>query len=509
MKKLIVFIFTISLFLPWPARAAPLDDLRSDLDQWLSSDAAGFLVWQYSGPKDKYFENDPYSFYQGSPVCSTLKQAATKYPDKFIGVNIHSLANHPTQIDDTFSYLSKECGVSVVRVWGTPDRGDPKLVLDSAKKYGVKIIVVLADYSNSSGDILPGPIRANPTAWYTAGYRDVYLPYIISVVNSLKSHPALFAYELANEPHCSGIDACRGPYKNWANNVAQEIKRNDHTVKVGIGQKSSENSTLGDSPGNGDFRNSNDSSYINITSAHYYTPSEKSLASQAQDQSNQLGKPFYLGEVGYQFDEIPTGSSLPAKKGPLEEGFNPLKYYPCDGNPADPEYHPLRPYPGSPCDPLIPKSIPEAPQTSEKKFNTFACGTSLTPSTIERFDAYGQNGYYENLPTTYGYAHTICDPVPEDSPNGTTANCWRSEVFDVTLDLSKANLGILGNTQDVTLSDAQKINEYLSWYLTGTPQIGDQIPLQAKNPADINRLVNFSGPLRKLLPADLQNIGRK
>ena len=49
----------------------------------------------------------------------------------------------------------------------------------------------------------------------------------------------------------------------------------------------------------------------------------------------------------------------------------------------------------------------------------------------------------------------------------------------------------------------------MSWYLTGTPQIGDQIPLQAKNPADINRLVNFSGPLRKLLPADLQNIGRK
>mgnify|MGYP001601438821 CR=1 FL=1 len=379
MKKLIVFIFTISLFLPWPARAAPLDDLRSDLDQWLSSDAAGFLVWQYSGPKDKYFENDPYSFYQGSPVCSTLKQAATKYPDKFIGVNIHSLANHPTQIDDTFSYLSKECGVSVVRVWGTPDRGDPKLVLDSAKKYGVKIIVVLADYSNSSGDILPGPIRANPTAWYTAGYRDVYLPYIISVVNSLKSHPALFAYELANEPHCSGIDACRGPYKNWANNVAQEIKRNDHTVKVGIGQKSSENSTLGDSPGNGDFRNSNDSSYINITSAHYYTPSEKSLASQAQDQSNQLGKPFYLGEVGYQFDEIPTGSSLPAKKGPLEEGFNPLKYYPCDGNPADPEYHPLRPYPGSPCDPLIPKSIPEAPQTSEKSLILSPAGPVSLP----------------------------------------------------------------------------------------------------------------------------------
>ena len=508
MKKLFLFLCIILITAP-AVLAGPLDDLQSDLDQWFGSGAAGFLVWQYSGPKDKYFENDPYSFYKGSPVCGILKQAADKYSGKFIGVNIHSLANHPTQTDDTFSYLSKECGVSVVRVWGSPDRGDPKLVLDSAEKYGVKTIVVLADYSNSSGDILPGDIRSNPTSWYLSGYKTAYLPYIKSIVGKFKGNPSLLGYELANEPHCSGIDACRGPYKLWANDVAQQIKRIDSDAKVSIGQKSSENTTLGDSPGNGDFKNSNNSSSIDLTSAHYYNPPEKSLASQAQDQSNQLGKPFYLGEVGYKFDEIPTGSPLPQKKSPLEEGFNPLKYYPCSGNPADPEYHPLRPYPGSPCDPLIPKSLPEAPPTVQKKFNTFACGTSLTPSTIERFDAYGQNGYYENLPTTYGYAHTICDPVPEDSPTGTTANCWRSEVFDVTLDLSKANLGILGNTQDTSLADAQKVNEYLSWYLTGTPQIGDQIPLSAQNPSDIDRLVNFSGPLRKLLPADLQNIGRK
>ena len=144
MKKLLLFLCIILITAP-AVLAGPLDDLQSDLDQWFGSGAAGFLVWQYSGPKDKYFENDPYSFYKGSPVCGILKQAADKYSGKFIGVNIHSLANHPTQTDDTFSYLSKECGVSVVRVWGSPDRGDPKLVLDSAKKYGVKIIVVLAD----------------------------------------------------------------------------------------------------------------------------------------------------------------------------------------------------------------------------------------------------------------------------------------------------------------------------------------------------------------------------
>ena len=196
-------------------------------------------------------------------------------------------------------------------------------------------------------------------------------------------------------------------------------------------------------------------------------------------------------------------SQLPAKKGPLEEGFNPQNSnLNCDQTTPS-EYHPLRPYPGNPCDPLIPKSIPEAPVTSEKKFNTFACGTSLTPSALEQFDPYGDNRYPYEAKSTDQYAHTWCEPRPDQLESGGTVTCWRSEAFDVTLDLSKANLGILGNTQDNSLTDAQKVNEYLSWYLTGTPQIGDQIPLSAKNPADINRLVNFSGPLRKLLPFDL------
>jgi hypothetical protein len=55
----------------------------------------------------------------------------------------------------------------------------------------------------------------------------------------------------------------------------------------------------------------------------------------------------------------------------------------------------------------------------------------------------------------------------------------------------------LGNTQDQNLTDEQKINEYLSWYLSGVPQVGDQ-----KKP-DADKLINFSGPIRKLMPFDL------
>ena len=83
-----------------------------------------------------------------------------------------------------------------------------------------------------------------------------------------------------------------------------------------------------------------------------------------------LVSPFILVKLVISLMKFPLVLLSP-EKGPLEEGFNPLKYYPCSGNPADPEYHPLRPYPGSPCDPLISRSVPEAPLTSEKKFNTF------------------------------------------------------------------------------------------------------------------------------------------
>jgi hypothetical protein len=138
-----------------------------------------------------------------------------------------------------------------------------------------------------------------------------------------------------------------------------------------------------------------------------------------------------------------------------------------------------------------------------KKYNTFACGTSLTPAAVERFDPYGRNSLYEGLTTEDGYAHTICDPVSSGM-----ATCYRSETFDLNLDLAHANLGILGNTQDGNLTDAQKVNEYLAWYLTGTPQIGDQLPVNPDSSSQIDRVVNYSGPLRKLLPYDLTTLAR-
>ncbi len=172
----------------------------------------------------------------------------------------------------------------------------------------------------------------------------------------------------------------------------------------------------------------------------------------------------------------------------------------------NPEFHPLRPYPGEPCDPLIPRSIPSADKVVPKSSQDFAtqlgqdyqmrnsvafsCGNSLDPNTPEQFDiGLGR-------PFNPGGRGTCTE-------NNNRVTCYLRENFGLTLDLTNANIPILGNTQTSGLTDAQKMTEYLSWFLNGTVQQSEQNP----NPS-ISRLVNFSGPLQKLLAFDLKNAVR-
>ncbi len=182
--------------------------------------------------------------------------------------------------------------------------------------------------------------------------------------------------------------------------------------------------------------------------------------------------------------------------------FKPLTIACDDPNPPD-GFHPLRPYPANACDPLIPMSRPPAgpdtPGPDYKKYITYACGSPLTPEIEETFDPYGNIIINELGAPVDGYKHTKCFR----EANSLHVTCYRTEAVDLTVDLKDSNLGILGNTQDTNLTDAQKVNNYLSYYLTGVPQISDHE--QITDEKGIDRLINFSGPLRKLLPWDLQN----
>lgn len=150
----------------------------------------------------------------------------------------------------------------------------------------------------------------------------------------------------------------------------------------------------------------------------------------------------------------------------------------------DPEFHSLRPYPASPtCNP--------APD------GVWMCGNDLVVRntyTLDRRDASSCND------------------------EGDKERC----TFDVTgnarayIDLTDADFPIAGNTERVPnavssqnrLPDPVRVNEYVSWYLNGVIHRAEEVPLNIFNPSDIRRIIDFSGPLKKLLPFEIQKTER-
>jgi hypothetical protein len=154
---------------------------------------------------------------------------------------------------------------------------------------------------------------------------------------------------------------------------------------------------------------------------------------------------------------------------------------PCSTS-SNPEFNSLRPYQASPC------------QTSVAPTAKY-CGNTL------------------NLQVSINQPYTPGTPGCSTSGGNVTCNYSTSENFPaVTIDLTGANLPFLGNTEDVlnsqsaseSLTDAQKVNGYVSWYLNGVinrAEYGD-----TQNTSD--NLINYSGPINKLLPSAIQDAQR-
>ena len=87
--------------------------------------------------------------------------------------------------------------------------GIPRLdyVVSTAEAKGVKLVLPLA---NNWGDLGGRPayeaaFGSNATSWYTDQQSQAaYKKYIKLIVNRYKSSAAVFAWELMNEPRCSG-----------------------------------------------------------------------------------------------------------------------------------------------------------------------------------------------------------------------------------------------------------------------------------------------------------------
>lgn len=81
----------------------------------------------------------------------------------------------------------------------------------------------------------------------------------------------------------------------------------------------------------------------------------------------------------------------------------------------------------------------------------------------------------------------------------------------ITMNLSGASLPIMGNTENTInyknkedkIDDATKLSEYVSWYLGGVTN-----KKEYPDRTDDVSIVNFSGPLAKLIPQEIQNYER-
>jgi hypothetical protein len=154
------------------------------------------------------------------------------------------------------------------------------------------------------------------------------------------------------------------------------------------------------------------------------------------------------------------------------------------------DFHSLRPY-------------PKSPWNDEVSETALFCGNQLVvsdtisvfqtihPSLAENCTLIGEDKYH----CTYS--------TPPDTP--------RSR--EVTIDLSEASFPIMGNTEDVinsqsqteSLDDAEKTNEYVSWYLSGVINPTEYGFIDPEDEKDIAKIIDFSGPTNKLLPRRMLN----
>ncbi|GEM_PF-5811021 len=154
-----------------------------------------------------------------------------------------------------------------------------------------------------------------------------------------------------------------------------------------------------------------------------------------------------------------------------------LQDIPCDATTDNSEFHELRPYPASPCK----KKVADT---------TLLCGNDLVIKKTLSVQPGGDCTTDANGTKTCKYTN-----IPQQS--------------SVAINLASAKLPIMGNTDDVanattnasSIDMLARLNNYVSWYLNGTVNMTweDDLSQISKNEL-VKRVVNYSGPLNKLLP---------
>jgi mannan endo-1,4-beta-mannosidase len=188
--------------------------------------------------------------------------------DYFAGTNSYWVGylTDNADVDLVLDHLH-ESGLRILRVWGFSDvnskptdgkvyfqllqNGNATIntgsdglqrldyVVAAAEKRDIKLIInFVNNWSDYGGiDAYTTAFGGSSTSWYTSStIQDVYRKYIKTVVSRYSQSSAIFAWELANEPRCSGCNT--SVIYNWAASTSAYIKSLDskHMVAIGDGK---------------------------------------------------------------------------------------------------------------------------------------------------------------------------------------------------------------------------------------------------------------------------------
>jgi mannan endo-1,4-beta-mannosidase len=200
------------------------------------------------------------------PTTSGTKFVIDGKPGYYAGTNsywIGFLTNN-SDIDLVMQHLASS-GLKILRVWGFNDvtttpadgtvyfqsfaNGEATIntganglqrldyVVKSAEAHGIKLIINFVnnwtDYGGMAAYFSYAGITSN-TQWYNSTIAQTqYQKYIKAVVSRYINSPAIFAWELANEPRCTGCDL--STLKTWVITTSKYIKSIDgkHMVTTG------------------------------------------------------------------------------------------------------------------------------------------------------------------------------------------------------------------------------------------------------------------------------------
>ncbi|KAK3358268.1 glycoside hydrolase superfamily [Lasiosphaeria ovina] len=111
-------------------------------------------------------------------------------------------------------------------------------VVQSAEKRGVKLIVNFVNYWNDYGGIAAyvSAFGGTKESWFTNDKAQAqYRKYIAAVVGRYASSPAIFAWELANEPRCKGCST--DVIFKWASDTSAYIRSLDPAHMITLGDE--------------------------------------------------------------------------------------------------------------------------------------------------------------------------------------------------------------------------------------------------------------------------------